>query len=181
MPEMKIEREWNAQVLVCPTCKRAVVRLTYLDVQSNSRRVVQVWPKGVARAPLSSIVPEEYASDYREACLVLGDSPKASAALSRRCLQNLLRGTAGVNPGDLAKEISQAMPTLPSHLADGIDAVRNIGNFAAHPMKSNNTGEVVDVEPGETEWLLDILEGLFDHYFVQPALLSAKRDARTRN
>jgi hypothetical protein len=30
---------------------------------------------------------------------------------------------------------------------------------------------------GEAEWLLDVLEGLFDFYFVQPALLKAKRDA----
>ena len=45
--------------------------------------------------------------DYKEACLVLSDSPKASAALSRRCLQNLLRGAAGVKPGDLSIEIQQ--------------------------------------------------------------------------
>lgn len=54
--------------------------------------------------------------------------------------------------------------------------MRNIGNFAAHPIKSTNTGEIIDVEPGEAEWLLDVLEGLFDFYFVQPAILKAKRD-----
>jgi hypothetical protein len=40
-----------------------------------------------------------------------------------------------------------------------------------------NTGEIIDVEPGEAEWLLNVLEGLFDHYFVQPAILAAKKDA----
>jgi hypothetical protein len=44
------------------------------------------------------------------------------------------------------------------------------------PIKSESTGDVVDVEPGEAEWNLDTLEGLFDHYFVQPALLAEKRD-----
>jgi len=79
----------------------------------------------------------------------------------------------------LAREIDEilARKELPTYLAEAVDGVRNIGNFAAHPIKSASTGEIVDVEPGEAEWLLDVLEGLFDFYFVQPALLKAKRDA----
>jgi hypothetical protein len=69
------------------------------------------------------------------------------------------------------------MPKLPSHLAEAIDAVRSLGNFAAHPLKSTNTGEVLDVEPGEAEWLLEVLEQLFDFYFIQPAKLQARRAA----
>jgi hypothetical protein len=78
---------------------------------------------------------------------------------------------------DLFDQIGEVIPTLPSHLAEAVDAVRNIGNFAAHPIKSTNTGEIVDVEPGEAEWNLEVLEGLFDFYFVQPAILKKKRDA----
>ena len=48
--------------------------------------------------------------------------------------------------------------------------------FAAHPIKSKSTGEVVDVEPGEAEWNLDILEQLFDFYFVQADLLRKKKE-----
>jgi len=33
------------------------------------------------------------------------------------------------------------------------------------------------VEAGEAEWNLDTLEGLFDFYFVQPAVLQAKKEA----
>jgi hypothetical protein len=124
-------------------------------------------------------VPEQHAADYREACLVVVDSPKASAALSRRCLQHLLREQAKVKPAELANEIQEVLDskTLPSYLANALDAVRNIGNFAAHPIKSKSTGEIVEVEPGEAEWLLDTLEGLFDFYFVQPAVLQRKKDA----
>jgi hypothetical protein len=77
----------------------------------------------------------------------------------------------------LNAEIEEAMTQLPSHLADAVDGVRVIGNFAAHPIKSDSTGEVVDVETGEAEWNLDTLKGLFDHYFVQPTILSEKREA----
>ena len=104
-------------------------------------------------------------------------SPKASAALSRRCLQNLLRDAAGVKPGNLADEIQEVTDakTVPSHLIEVIDAVRQIGNFAAHPMKSKSTGEILPVEPNEAEWNLDVLEALFDFYYVQPSIIAAKR------
>ena len=67
--------------------------------------------------------------------------------------------------------------TLPTYLSDSIDAIRHIGNFAAHPLKSKSTGEIVEVEVGEAEWNLDILESLFDFYYVQPDIVKNKRDA----
>ncbi len=134
-------------------------------------------PKGISMAPLSSDVPDQYAQDYKKACLVLSDSPKASAAFSRRCLQNILREISKVRPSNLSEEIDEILNSkqLPSHLADAIDAIRVRGNFATHPMKSTNTGEIGEVEEGESERLLDVLEGLFDFYFVQPSILQKKR------
>jgi hypothetical protein len=168
-----VDAPWAIHHMTCPECSRIILRL-----HNRATGVMQLLrPRAPARAPLSPDVPEKYAQDYREGCFVLADSPKASAALSRRCLQQLLREKAGVKPGNLSDEIDQARKTLPSHLADAIDAIRNIGNFAAHPLKGTNSGEVVEVEPGEAEWSLDVLEGLFDHYFVQPAVLQQKRGA----
>jgi len=170
---------WQLLYCFCPTCKRYIFILSRFDHKVNNKIITMVYPKGISRTPLSPEVPELYASDYREACLVLSDSPKASAALSRRCLQNILRDIAKVKKADLSKEIDEVLASkqLPSYLAESIDAVRNIGNFATHPIKSTNSGAIVDVEPGEAEWLLDVLEGLFDFYFVQPAKIKAKRDA----
>jgi hypothetical protein len=138
-----------------------------------------LWPRGTGRPPVPPEVPPELAADYSQACLIVGDSPKAAAALARSCLQHLLRTAAGVNHSDLAKEIQEVLDggQLPSWLAEDLDAVRNIGNFAAHPLKSTTTGEIVAVELGEAEWALDVLESLFDFYFVGPAKAKAKRDA----
>jgi len=143
------------------------------------RKTLLAYPRAAARPAPSPDVPTEFAEDYIEASLVLADSPKASAALSRRVLQHLLRQKAGVKPSDLAKEIDQVISsrTLPSHLADAIDGIRNIGNFAAHPIKSTASGEVVPVEAGEAEWNLDVLEGLFDFFFVQPEATKRRRAA----
>ena len=157
----------------CPECKRVILTLQHV----NTGSIQLLRPRAPARAALSPDVPEAFAADYREACLVLADSPKASAALSRRCLQQLLREKASVKPANLSDEIGEAMQGLPTHLANAVDAVRNIGNFSAHPTKNTSTSEIVDVEPGEADWCLEVLEGLFDFYFVQPAVLQRKRDA----
>jgi hypothetical protein len=145
----------------------------------NEAQRILGYPRAASRPPPPKEVPEEFAADYREASLVVADSPKASAALSRRCLQHIFREKAGVTPSDLAKEIDQVLERnlLPSHLAEAVDAVRNVGNFAAHPMKSKASGEILPVEPGEAEWTLDVLDGLFDFFFVQPELLKKRRAA----
>jgi hypothetical protein len=178
---------WYIEKATCPACNRFIFTLvsrglvrigeTQIPGQEISRYLVR--PKTNMRPSPPKEVPEEFASDYCEAAAVLSDSPKASAALSRRCLQHLIREVSVIKKSDLAKEIDELISsnTLPSYLADSVDDIRNIGNFAAHPIKSTATGEVLTVEPGEAEWTLDVLDGLFDFYFVQPALQKARRDA----
>ena len=178
---------WTLFRRTCPECGRFVFSLheeySRFQVEGDNyyhdERSFLCYPRAPSRTPLSEEVPDEYSKDYSEACLTLADSPKASAALSRRCLQHLLREKAGVKKGNLADEIQQVLSAgkLPSYLLESLDAIRNIGNFAAHPIKSTASGEIIDVEPGEAEWNLDVLESMFDHFFVQPALLKKKRDA----
>jgi hypothetical protein len=50
-----------------------------------------------------------------------------------------------------------------------VDAIRTTGNFAAHPTKSTASGEIIDVEPGEAELSIEVLEMLFDHWYLLPA------------
>jgi hypothetical protein len=144
--------------------------------------LIEVYPKKPTqqgRPELPSSVPEDYRKEYREAGLVLDVSPKSSEALSRRCLQRLLREHLGIKKKDLAQEIDELLNNggLPAYLAETVDAIRNVGNFAAHPLKYTNTGEIVEVEPGEAEWTLDVLEMLFDFYFVQPDTAQSRKAA----
>jgi hypothetical protein len=135
---------WAIEKLLCPEPDCGQMTLFLLEgdfghdpqggwylVELRSKRMV--YPKGSNRPPVPPAIPKEFAEDYIESCLVLADSPKASAALSRRCLQHILREKAGIKRGDLATEIQQVIDsrTLPSHLNESIDAIRNIGNFAS--------------------------------------------------
>lgn len=168
---------WFALHQRCPECLNEIIDLERTlnpGAPTAGTETFMAYPRTSLR-PVPRDVPEPYRTDFVEAAMVLRDSPKASAALSRRCLQCVLRDAAKARPSDLSKEIDEVIPKLPSYLAEAIDAIRNVGNFAAHPIKSTNTGEIVPVENGEAEWLLDVLEGLFDFYFVQPAALKKKR------
>jgi hypothetical protein len=178
---------WELIKRVCPACQKANLTLENVSYLHRNNTIdgydrilhgsALIYPHGASRSLCPIQVPKQFADDYNEACLVLNDSPKASAALSRRCLQLLLREEVKVKPNNLSHEIQEVLDNgkLPTLLANSIDAIRNIGNFAAHPLKSEKSGEIVDVEPGEAEWLLDVLESLFDYYFVQPETLATKR------
>ena len=135
-----------------------------------------IYPLGATRGSAPKEAPTDIGNDFNEACLVESLSKKASAAIARRCLQNILH-QQGIQKANLSQEIDEAMKILPSHLSEAIDAIRNIGNFAAHPMKSTQTGDIVEVEEGETEWILDVLEQLFDFYYVQPEITRVKKAA----
>jgi hypothetical protein len=173
----------------CPECGELIVLLQHGRCIQRAGEDDYVWdflksvdaeevlyPKYLARR-VEPEVPNGYKAEFLEACSVLPLSPKASAALSRRILQSILRNEFNIRHRNLAQEIDDfiQLKNLPSHLTQAVDAVRNIGNFAAHPLKDTNTGEIVDVELGEAEWLLDVIEALFDYAFVQPQRLEERK------
>lgn len=174
------------KVMRCPECEQHILAIgqgeffggTFFD--PDEWRVVV--PRTSSRGPLSEDVPPAIAEDYQQAALVLSDSPKASAALSRRCLQAVLTG-AGYLQKDLAKQIDAVLSetdsrkALPSGVHSILDAIRNFGNFSAHPITDQTTLQVVDVEDHEAEYCLDILDAIFDHYYVKPAEAARRKAA----
>ncbi len=179
---------WRVESDVCPTCEKPILTLSQMRKELVANigvpwvmtvvKTFMIFPKGTGRPPAPQEVPADIAADFNEACLVLADSPKASAALSRRCLEQLLHERNVSTKHNLSEAIDDALAKhLPSHIEENLDAVRNIGLFATHPKKSSNSGEILDVEPGEAEWNLDVLESLFDYYYVQPAKSAKKREA----
>jgi hypothetical protein len=176
---------WIARDCSCPLCGKLIIELghrrrvtTAAGIPGSQWEYRLIEPKGIARSPLPAEVPSEFAEDYKEACLVIFDSPKASAALSRRCLQNIIQKKLGIVKKNLDQEIQEVLNQrlLPGYLAESLHAVRVVGNLSAHPTKSTSTGEIVNVEPGEADWNLDVVEGLFDFCFVQPARMQQKKD-----
>ena len=136
-----------------------------------------VYPEVPPKSFDSPDVPDTYLQEFNEAAAVLRVSAKASAALSRRILQRLLKEHLNLSNNSLAAQIRDfiKLPGVPSYLVEAVDAIRNIGNIAAYPQKDKNTGAIVDVEPGEAEWILEVIEQLFDFIFIQPKKLEENK------
>jgi len=99
---------------------------------------------------------------------------RSAGPSSRSCFARWRRS----NRRNLSDEIDALLDSndLPSQLTEDVDAIRVVGNFAAHPIKSTATGQIVPVETGEAEWLMDVLEELFDFYFVRRDAREGRRD-----
>ena len=139
---------------------------------------IQVYPRAVTR-PVPAEVTEPYASYYRDACVALVDSPKASAMLSHLCLQAILHDKTKGKPEKRRAGINEVVKSsgLPRHIPEVfLDAVRHFRDIAAHP-------DVGEVNADEAEFCLDVLDALFDFYFVQQPRFVARKaalDAKSR-
>lgn len=177
------------QTIVCANgdCRELTldVALGVILVGSNDttiKGVHQEWsllPRSSAK-PQPESIPEPLRLDYYEACAIRDLSPKASATLIRRCLQGMIRDFCGIAKATLAKEIDALREALDNHTAprgvthesvEAIDAVRKVGNIGAHMEK--DIALIVDVEPGEAQMLIDLVEMLFEEWYVE-------REARTK-
>lgn len=176
---------WDIEKNLCPACGKMTLKLNNVVLTGPSnppRRKVnsqeQIYPRYYSKSRCPEGIPSHIADDFNEAGLVFSISPKASAALSRRCLQTILKDVAKIEQSDLSKQIDEILhrKELPPYLAKSIDTIRVVGNFATHPIKSKSTGEIVPVEPGEAEWLLEVLGDLLEFYFVQPAVFDQRKE-----
>src|SRR5262249_41052844 len=149
------KKRWQYRMTACPECRDNIIELAYMGPKQmfpEPEDWFRVYPRGANRGPVPPEVPKHIADHYIEACNVLPGSAKASAALARRCLQNMLHDH-GYKAGNLAKEIDLVLnepnsaKAIPTTLRQTIDSIRNFGNFSAHPITDVTTLQVIDVEP----------------------------------
>jgi hypothetical protein len=88
---------------------------------------------------VDELVRDPFAKDFREACLILDDSPRMSSVLSRRILADLLEQYANLTDYKVATRIDKFIAdiTHPSRLRDNLHYLREIGDFSAHTMKDD--------------------------------------------
>ena len=169
----------STECSICPNCGGPTLEFEFYYGTSQITKE-RVYPRGGPLAPPPSQVPDNLAQDYIEANEVLPISPKASAALSRRCLQTILN-EAGYKQSNLAKQVdsvlteTDASRALPGDLRDNLDAIRNFGNFSAHPINDQTSLQVIDVDEGEAEWSLQLVLDLFNHFYLRPAIAAERR------
>jgi len=109
-------------------------------------------------------IPEAIRADYSEACAIKDLSSKASATISRRCLQGMIRDFWGVKKPKLINEIEAIKDRVDPLTWQAIDSVREVGNIGAHMEKDINL--IIDVEPEEASLLINLIETLMKEWYI---------------
>jgi hypothetical protein len=172
------------QAIVCANTKcREMSLVVYLgerfidgagrqDVRAIRGHVWTLLPPSSAK-PQPDYIPEPIRADYYEACAIRDLSPKASATITRRCLQGMIRHFCGISRKTLFEEINALQELVQQGKAplgvqpdsvEAIDYVRQIGNIGAHMEADVNV--IVDVDPDEAQLLIELVELLFIEWYI---------------
>jgi len=148
---------------LCPTCDEVTIKAFG---QFNLEGInIPLYPRSLAKQ-FPEYIPKAITEDYEEAYSILSLSPKASAALSRRCLQGMIRDfwEIKVKSGTLYDEINEIKDKVTSSQWKAIDALRSIGNIGAHMQQDVNV--IVDIDDKEAEKLLKLIESLIEKWYI---------------
>jgi hypothetical protein len=160
-------------------------RLTTPNFQSQSflfKEIVfsqRIFPQDSGGKPEFRVaeVPEAVFQDYDEACKIVQISPRASATLARRCIQNMIRIRFGINGTSLENEIKalqRIKEPVRQEIIDALHHARNLGNIGAHPSKEVKI--VIDISEEEAGQIISAIEVVLDDWFLEPA----RRDQRIK-
>lgn len=161
--------------VVCPNpkCKKFTLAVSLYEADNpapnynwKTTKLIHTWsliPSSRAQS-FPDYIPKVVLDDYNEACLIRDLSPKASATLSRRCLQGVIRDFWQVKPGRLVDEIAAIKDKVDPLTWQGIEAVRKVGNVGAHMESDINL--IVDVDPQEADLLIGLIEVLLKDWYI---------------
>ncbi|MCH8836251.1 MAG: DUF4145 domain-containing protein [Candidatus Marinimicrobia bacterium] len=158
-------------VIVCPNpdCRQHAIPLRIQKTNEQGRlygKTLYSWnlmPESEAK-PFPAYIPKALLEDYREACLTKKLSPKASATLSRRCLQGMIRDFWSIKKNKLVDAINDLQHKVDTTTWDAIDSVRKVGNIGAHLEKDVNL--MIEVDPEEASLLIWLIETLLTDWYI---------------
>lgn len=168
--------------LVVELCRSSFTDVGWLSYGPKIDGVIKTWnllPHSRAK-PQPAYIPEQIRQDYLEACLISDDSPKASAALSRRCLQGIVRDFWEIQKnerGNLGAELNSIKDRLDEDTWEAIKTIRSVGDIGAHMEKDVNV--IIDIEPSEAGLLIELIETLLEDWYVARNKRQ-ERNARTK-
>ena len=161
-----------ANSIVCPNdeCKKLSLEVIIekLEITSSvipgfiNKGEFQLLPDSIAK-PFPEYVPEAIRKDYQDACRILNITPNASAALSRRCLQGMIRNFFQITEKNLYLEINALKDKVALPVWEAIDTARKLGNIGAHMV---DVSLIADVTEGEAELLVALNEMLIRKWYI---------------
>lgn len=146
----------------CPSCGKYTIFAKGINSSLNGLDM-QLQPISNAKQ-YPDYIPQAVRNDYEEACAIVNLSPKASATLSRRCIQGMIHDFWDIKLKNLNQEITALKDKISVDLWNCIDALRQLGNIGAHMEKDINT--IVDIDSNEAESLIKLIELLMKEWYI---------------
>lgn len=146
----------------CPKCQKYSILYEGVGPKIDEK-TLYIQPSSPAKQ-FPDYIPTSIRNDYEEACAISCLSPKASATLSRRCLQGMIRDFWKISKPRLVDEIDAIKDKVSPTQWKVIDGVRRLGNIGAHMEKDINL--IVDIEPDEAVKLLKLIEILIEQWYI---------------
>lgn len=162
-------------------CKKLTLKGDLMKKEWNSYQnkyiyeEIKTWsllPDSIAK-PQPDYIPTPIKKDYEEACKIVNLSPNASAVLSRRCLESMIKDFCKIKEDTLYQSIellsrklenNQAPKGVTEETIEAIGSIREMGNIGAHMKIQTNI--LVDIEPKEAILLIQLIETLFEDWYV---------------
>lgn len=148
---------------LCPSCKKLSIKADSFGSETGSFST-DLLPNSFA-TQFPDYVPESIRNDYSEACAIVNLSPKASATLSRRCLQSLIRDFWGIKKNTLYQEITELQNHVSAEQWRVLNALRNLGNIGAHPEADVNL--IIDINPDDALKIIKVIELLIKQWYIE--------------
>jgi len=167
------DRRAYIEAIFCPNpdCRKSGVQAAlYAEKPVNGGaedgELLDLWPLiPVSRArPWPKHVHATVREDYQEACKLEFLSPKASATLSRRCLQGLLSDFYGVKERRLVDGIRAIEDKVGPDILQALRVLRAIPNVGTSADRDPNL--IVDVDVGEATAMIDLIELMIEETYI---------------
>lgn len=142
---------------------KACRKITVVGYNADNHKQWDLIPENVYKH-YPEYIPQQIRDDYREACLIIDNSPKAAATLLRRCLQGMIHDFWNVHEKNLNAEITTLKSKVSSSQWKAIDGLRSIGNIGAHMEQDVNV--VIDIEIPEAQKLKRLIETLLEKWYI---------------
>lgn len=154
---------FQASFLLCPTCGELTIKASGIGTQVKEKEWL-LKPDSTAKQ-FPSYIPQGIVNDYEEACKIVNLSPKASATLSRRCLQGMIRDFWSIqNKQNLYEEIIAIQDEVSPEVSRVLKGLKDLGNIGAHMERDINL--IIDIDPDEAEKLIKLIEYLMKEWYI---------------
>ncbi|WP_105965029.1 DUF4145 domain-containing protein [Apilactobacillus micheneri] len=151
----------------CPSCKRTSFEMIGIGTDFGENNKFNIYPKNDGRKNYPEFVNPYIRNDYEEAYSILELSPKSSATLSRRIIEEILLDFYGLSKGTLFNKIQKLESKNEAiNITNELNAIRQVGNIGAHfNLDSNKIPN--DVSTEEAKLLLQVVEDIIDETYIR--------------